>query len=89
MCEDAQMKNHLDFIVAAANLRAEMYGIKGSTDPAVFNEVLSNVIVPDFAPKDGVKIAANEAEAKEESKTMDTGDEDADKILKELPSPMR
>ena len=27
-CEDANMMNHLDFIVAAANLRATMYGIE-------------------------------------------------------------
>ena len=80
VCEDAEMKNHFDFIVACANLRAEMYGIKGNTDPAFFMEALSNVIVPDFTPKDGVKIAANEAEAKEGEGKADSGDIDANQV---------
>jgi len=87
VCEDAEMKNHFDFIVACANLRAEMYGIKGNTDPAFFMEALSNVIVPDFTPKDGVKIAANEAEAKEGEGKADSGDIDANQILADLPAP--
>lgn len=87
ICEDADMRNHYDFIVATANMRAEMYGIKGHTDEAVFKEVLSNVIVPDFTPKDGVKIAANEAEAKEEGKEAAPAEEDASAILANLPAP--
>ena len=66
-----------------------MYGIKGNTDPAFFMESLSNVIVPDFTPKDGIKIAANEAEAKEEGKTADSGDIDANQILRDLPEPTK
>ena len=87
ICEDAEMRNHYDFIVATANMRAEMYGIKGHTDEVVFKEVLSNVIVPDFTPKDGVKIAANEAEAKEEAKNEAPVEEDASAILASLPEP--
>jgi len=89
-CEDAEMRNHFDFIVAASNLRAHMFGIKGRTDEAYFVEVLQNVIVPDFTPADGVKIAANEAEAKEEAKKDEPGDmeeSDADAVLAGLPKP--
>lgn len=88
-CDDANMRNHFDFIVATANLRAEMYGIKGHTDEAAFMKVLGNVIVPDFEPKDGVKIAANEAEAKEEEKDsgMSDVDNEAARLIGDLPSP--
>jgi len=85
-CEDAEMRNHLDFIVAAANLRANMYGINGRTDEDYFRKILSDIIVPDFTPVDGVKIAANEAEAKEEE-NMNGEDDEFEEILTSLPKP--
>mmetsp|Transcript_1680 Transcript_1680/g.3589 ORF Transcript_1680/g.3589 Transcript_1680/m.3589 type:complete len:1058 (-) Transcript_1680:364-3537(-) len=90
MCDDAQMRNHFDFIVAAANLRAHMFGIKGRTDEEYFVEVLQNVIVPDFAPHEGVKIASTEAEAKEAENAAASAvgaEEDAEQILESLPKP--
>ena len=54
---------HLNFVVAAANLRAFNYGLKGEIDPAYFKKVLADVIVPEFTPKQGVKIQVNENEA--------------------------
>merc|ERR1712038_326299 len=87
-CEDACMRNHFDFIVAAANLRASMYGINGRTDEEYFVSVLKDIIVPDFTPKDGVKIAANDAEA--EANSSGGGgdlDSDCDAILNSLPKP--
>ena len=85
--EDAQMRNHLDFVVATANMRATMYGIKGRTDEEYFREALKNVIVPDFSPADGVKIAANDAEEQKNNEAMDTGDTEADEIWSSLPKP--
>ena len=89
-CEDAKMRNHFDFIVAASNLRAHMFGIKGRTDEGYFVEVLQNVIVPDFAPKEGIKIAVSEAEAKESDNAGPSStvvEEDLDQILASLPKP--
>ena len=92
-CEDAGMRNHFDFIVAAANLRAHMFGIKGRTEEAYFVEVLQNVIVPDFSPAEGVKIASNDAEAKESEnaeKSAAVGgmdDSEVEQILGSLPKP--
>lgn len=85
--EDAGMKNHLDFVVAAANLRANMFGIKGRTDEEYFRKVLKDVIVPDFNPQDGVKIAANDAEEEKNDggDDMDSGDTEADELWKSLP----
>lgn len=83
-CEDAEMFNHLDFVVAAANMRATMYGIKGRNDKDYFEKTLKDVIVPDFAPQEGVKIAANDEEEKENN-SMDTGDTEADTLWASLP----
>jgi len=88
VCEDARMRNHFDFVVAAANLRAHMFGIKGRTDEAYFAEALQNVIVPDFAPREGMKIAASEAEAKEaEQAPSAPASEQLDEVLAGLPKP--
>lgn len=86
-CEDAEMLNHLDFVVAAANLRASMYGIKGRTDKEYFEKTLKDVIVPDYTPSDGVKISANDEEEKNanNNNAMDTGDAEADEFWNSLP----
>lgn len=52
--------SHLAFIIAAANLHAYNYGLRGETDPVVFKKVADSVIVPEFSPKSGVKIQINE-----------------------------
>lgn len=84
---DAGMRNHFDFVVAAANLRAEMFGIKGRTDEEFFRQALKDVIVPDFQPAEGVKISENDAEEEKNSEAMDTGDAEVDEIWGSLPKP--
>lgn len=58
---------HVEFIVATACLRAEMYGLRPSTvDIAQMGKQAAGVMVPEFVPKSGVKIATTDAEAKEQ-----------------------
>ena len=52
---------HMNFIIAAANLKAQIYNVPGISqrDPAAFKAVPS-VVVPEFVPKSGVKIETGE-----------------------------
>lgn len=48
---DATDDLHLEFIMAAANLQAIVYGLKGCQDRAIFLDLLQRVVVPPFEPK--------------------------------------
>ncbi len=53
----------MDFVVAAANLRASIYGIEGTRDAQAIRDIIAGVKVTPFAPRENVRIAANDAEA--------------------------
>lgn len=55
-------EEHLRFVIAAANLHAFNYGIKGERDESLFRKVLENTVVPDFSPDPAVKIQADDKE---------------------------
>ncbi|KAG6833805.1 hypothetical protein H0H87_011739 [Tephrocybe sp. NHM501043] len=74
---------HLSYIIAAANLHAFNYGLRGETDPAIFRKVADSVLVPEFTPRSGVKIQVNENEPVPQA---DAGD-DNDNFSSKLPSP--
>ncbi|KAK7794144.1 hypothetical protein R5R35_012527 [Gryllus longicercus] len=59
---DANNSLHLDFIIAAANLKAEVYGIPHCTDREAVVAMLADVKVPEFTPKSGVKIAVTDSQ---------------------------
>lgn len=64
---DVKNPLHLEFIIAAACLRAENYGLKPSKeDIDQMGKHAAAVMVPEFVPKSGVKIATTDAEAKEQ-----------------------
>ncbi|KAF9365135.1 SPS-sensor component ptr3 [Mortierella sp. NVP85] len=78
--------SHMDFIIAAANLHAFNYGLKGETNPEIFRQTLANVVVPEFAPKSGVKIQVNENEAM----PTEEGDQaELQKLINALPLPSK
>lgn len=78
---------HLDFVEAAANLRAEVYGIEQNKDRAVIAAIIAKVNVPKFEPKSGVKIAVTDAEHQAQADGGMSDSEVLNKLLEELPSP--
>jgi len=82
---DAEESMHFDFVESAANLRARIYGIKGSKNPEEIKTILKQVVVPEFVPKTGVKIAVTDAEAQQQAE-QGSDSQLLDQILSELPS---
>jgi len=82
---DAEESVHFDFVESAANLRARIYGIKGTKDPEEIKTILKQVAVPEFVPKTGVKIAVTDAEAQQQAE-QGSDSQLLDQILSELPS---
>lgn len=73
-----------EYLVAAANLHAFNYGLKGERDPAVFRKALEDFEVPEFVPKSGVKIQINENDP---APTESDDPEDVESIVASLPTP--
>ncbi|XP_049960406.1 ubiquitin-like modifier-activating enzyme 1 [Schistocerca serialis cubense] len=76
---------HLDYIVAAANLKAEVYGIPQNRDREAVARIAARVQVPVFVPKQGVKISVTDSQ---DQMSNGTGAVDHDRIIqlqKELP----
>uniref|UniRef100_A0A4W4EV33 E1 ubiquitin-activating enzyme n=1 Tax=Electrophorus electricus TaxID=8005 RepID=A0A4W4EV33_ELEEL len=76
---------HMDYIVAAANLVAQAYGLQGSTDRADVAKVLQDVKVPEFTPKSGVKIHVSDQELQSANASVD--DSRLEELKSILPSP--
>lgn len=83
---DPENPTHLNFVIAGANLHAFNYGLKGSTDPAVFKRVLENVIVPEFSPKSNVQIQVNDNEPVENDQGA-IDDTSLKSLAESLPTP--
>jgi len=69
---DAANALHVDYIVAAANLKAAVYGLPQVRDRAAIVAMARAVHVPEFTPQSGVRIATTEAEAEVMSGQMDS-----------------
>lgn len=53
---------HLEFVIAAANLKAEIYGIEQVRDKAAIKAMVEKINVPEFKPKSGIKISVTDAD---------------------------
>ncbi|XP_054473859.1 ubiquitin-like modifier-activating enzyme 1 [Anoplopoma fimbria] len=63
---DPNSTTHMEYVVAAANLYGQIFGISGTRDCASIRETLEQVHVPSFTPKSSVKIHLTDKEMKEE-----------------------
>ncbi|XP_034074972.1 ubiquitin-like modifier-activating enzyme 1 [Gymnodraco acuticeps] len=70
---DLNNSTHKEYVVAAANLYGQIYGIKGTTDCASIRKTLEKVSVPSFTPKFSVKIHVTDKDM-EEDKKQDSDD---------------
>jgi len=82
---DANEPEHLDYIIAAANLRAFNYGLKGNTDPEFFRKKVQQIEVPKFEPKSGVSVQIKDDEPAAADKN--SGEEDLSELIASLPEP--
>lgn len=53
---------HIDYILAAANLKASVYGIPQNRDRKTITEMVEKVVVPDFSPRSGITIAETDSQ---------------------------
>lgn len=77
----------MDFIIAAANLHAFNYGLKGETDPAVFKRTLDTVSLPTFVPRSGVQVQIKDDEPVANAPGVSSDDDDLATIAASLPQP--
>ena len=66
---------HMNFIIAASNLKARLYNVsdyKETRDPSFFKPILASVVVPEFQPKDGVKIETGDRSADDRDSNSNT-----------------
>jgi ubiquitin-activating enzyme E1 len=86
---DAEDPTHMGFVVAAANLHAFNFNLRGTADVAEFRRVLRGYTPAPFEAR-AVKVATTEAEAKrmaEEAMTDADADAEADQLVASLPAP--
>lgn len=74
---DVNQRLHIDFIVSAANLRAEVFGLEQNRDYSSAIESVQKVDVPVFEPKSNVKIPVNDSELEAEKNDDEDADEEA------------
>ncbi|XP_032405028.1 LOW QUALITY PROTEIN: ubiquitin-like modifier-activating enzyme 1 [Xiphophorus hellerii] len=79
---DPNNTTHMEYVVAAANLYGQIYGIKGTRDCAAIKNTLEKVPVPPFSPKSSVKIHLTDKEMEEDRKKE--GDDTDKAQLEEL-----
>ncbi|XP_041743474.1 ubiquitin-like modifier-activating enzyme 1 isoform X2 [Coregonus clupeaformis] len=82
---DPNNTTHMDYVVAAANLYGQIYGIVGTRDCSAIRSVLERVHIPAFTPKSTVKIHLTDKEMEEERESGNLGR--LEELQKKLSSP--
>lgn len=77
---------HIDYILAAANLKAEVYGIPQNRNREVIASIVESVVVPEFIPKSGVKIAVTDSQMQVSNGAGNVDHDRINQLQKELPS---
>ncbi|KAF8421221.1 hypothetical protein EV426DRAFT_219385 [Tirmania nivea] len=86
---DAEKKEHMDFIIAGANLHAFNYGLKCTDlDLTTCRKVLDSIMIPEFTPSSGVRIQASDSEPDPNAAQQSFADEhELSRITESLPAP--
>ncbi|KAJ6236431.1 hypothetical protein M0813_27818 [Anaeramoeba flamelloides] len=87
---DPENDLHLDFVVAASNLRARIYSIDKCLDHNKIKEMSAKYMIPEFVPAKGVKIQVDENETNNDDDDDDFIEQDEIEIndlKKQLPNP--
>ncbi|KAM9859899.1 ubiquitin-like modifier-activating enzyme 1 [Aulostomus maculatus] len=77
---DPNNKTHLEYVVAAANLYGQIYGINGTRDCASIREILNRVCVPPFTPSSSVTSHLTDEEMEEEKEKKESNDSDKEQL---------
>ncbi|KAJ7591324.1 ubiquitin activating enzyme [Mycena floridula] len=77
---------HLEYIIAASNLHAFNYGLRGEADPAIYRKIAESVIVPEFTPRSGVKVQISDSDPVPQADSG-SGSEDLTEVVTKLPTP--
>ena len=79
-------EEHVNFIVSAAQLHAQNYGLNANVPQEVYKKVLDNLIIPEFTPRSGVKIQVNDADT-ENAPSLNVEHDDLARLAESLPAP--
>ncbi|CAG5089375.1 Similar to UBA1: Ubiquitin-like modifier-activating enzyme 1 (Oryctolagus cuniculus) [Cotesia congregata] len=76
---------HLDYVVAAANLKAAVYSMPANRNREEIARIASTVEVQPFTPKSGVKIAETDAQVQVSNGSGSVDHERLTQLIEELP----
>lgn len=77
---------HLGFVIAAASLKAEMYGLPRNLSPKELHELAATVPSVPFKPKQGMRIATTDAEAQADN-SLSIEHTKVEELAASLPTP--
>uniref|UniRef100_A0A8C3ARQ6 Ubiquitin-like modifier activating enzyme 7 n=1 Tax=Cyclopterus lumpus TaxID=8103 RepID=A0A8C3ARQ6_CYCLU len=86
-CFPPKATTHMEYVVAAANLYGQIFGISGTRDRASVKETLERVHVPYFTPKSSVKIHLTDKEMEEEKQEDRDDKARLEELRRKLASP--